>query len=63
MKIRLDRDACTVSAICVGIAPAVFEVGEDDRLRLLTEDVEPDVLDDVRDAVASCPNRALSIQT
>ena len=60
MKVKADFDLCESNAICVGIAPDVFEV-DDDYLQILTEDVTDDNRARIEQAVASCPKAALSI--
>ena len=36
MRVNVDRALCESNAICMSIAPEVFEVGEDDVLHILT---------------------------
>ena len=61
MKVKADFDLCESNAICVGIAPDVFEVDDDDYLQILQEDVTDENRARVEQAVASCPKAALSI--
>lgn len=61
MRIKVDYDECEANAVCVGIAPEVFEVDDDDNLWVLQEQPPPELHDRVRNAVASCPKRALSL--
>jgi ferredoxin len=58
----VDHEACGLNAICMGIAPEVFEVGEDDRLHVLVDALAPGQEADARDAAASCPNRAIAVR-
>jgi ferredoxin len=63
VKVKVDYDACEANAVCMGIAPEVFEVRDDDNLYLLIEgDVPADLEERVRQAVASCPKAALSVE-
>ena len=39
MKVKADFDLCESNAICVGIAPDVFEVDDDDYLQILDDEV------------------------
>ena len=32
MEITVDRDLCEANAVCCGLAPAVFELDDDDNL-------------------------------
>lgn len=62
MKLKADFDLCESNAICVGIAPDVFELDDDDYLVILTDEVTAENEARVRQAVASCPKAALSIE-
>jgi len=62
MKIVVDYDECEANAVCVGILPEVFEVDDDDNLHLHEEYPADDKLDKVREAVDSCPKRALALK-
>ncbi|MFG1796915.1 ferredoxin [Nocardia altamirensis] len=62
MKVSVDLDQCEANGICVGIAPDVFELDDEDQLHILEADVPDDRLADVEDAVAQCPKAALRLQ-
>ena len=62
MRIVVDYDECEANAVCVGILPEVFEVDDDERLQVHDEYPGADILDKVRQAVDSCPKRALSLK-
>ncbi|MBV7702261.1 ferredoxin [Nocardia nova] len=62
MKVSVDFDQCEANGICVGIAPDVFELDDEDQLHILTADVPEDWLSDVETAVAQCPKAALRLQ-
>ncbi|WP_040686317.1 ferredoxin [Nocardia vinacea] len=62
MKVTVDLDQCEANGICVGIAPDVFELDDDDVLHIVAADVPDDRLADVEDAVAQCPKAALKLQ-
>ena len=61
MKVNVDFDLCTSNAVCMGIAPEVFEVRDDGFLYILNEHPAPELEAKVREAVGSCPNGAISI--
>ena len=61
MKVKADFDLCEANALCVAVAPDVFELDDDDYLQLLTDEVTPDNEARIRPAVASCPRPARSI--
>jgi len=62
MKIHVDRDLCEANAVCMGQAPEVFRVEEDDTLTLLVEEVRDDLLPAVEEAVRLCPRQALRLE-
>jgi ferredoxin len=61
LKIVVDRDLCEANGVCVAHAPSVFDVGDDDTMRVLVEYPSPAQLDAVRAAVRTCPKAALSL--
>lgn len=63
MKVRVDEDRCEGQAVCVGLAPQVFELGDDDEVvQVRVEEVPEERQARVRKAVAKCPMAALSIE-
>ncbi|WP_205874741.1 ferredoxin [Mycobacterium camsae] len=61
MRIEVDWDLCESNAVCMGIAPDVFLLGDDDMLTVLQPEVTPENEELVRDAVRQCPRQAISI--
>ncbi|HLS75606.1 MAG TPA: ferredoxin [Nocardia sp.] len=61
MKVSVDLDQCEANGICVGFAPDVFELDDDDQLHILTEEVPAERRAEVEDAVAQCPKAALKL--
>jgi len=61
MRIDVDWDLCESNAVCMGILPDVFQVGEDDMLTVLNPEVTADNEALVREAVRQCPRQAISI--
>ncbi|MCE5290997.1 MAG: ferredoxin [Nocardiaceae bacterium] len=61
MKIRVDRDRCEGHAMCIALVPDIFDFGDDGKVRLLTEAVEGNQVDDAQLAVDSCPVQALRL--
>lgn len=62
MKIVVDWPECEANAICMGIAPEIFDVDDEDNLHVLIEEPGPELETKAREAVKMCPKRALSIQ-
>ncbi|MGV9711034.1 ferredoxin [Gordonia sp. NPDC003424] len=61
MKVIVDFAKCTGLGICESLAPELFEVNDDGELVLLKEDVDPDEVQSVEEAVAGCPTEALRL--
>ncbi|WP_129663339.1 ferredoxin [Phytoactinopolyspora endophytica] len=61
MEIKAQRGRCIGSGMCVHAAPGLFDHDEDGRVQLVTERDSPVDIDAVREAVALCPSRALSL--
>ena len=62
MRIVVDYDLCESNAVCMGIAPEVFEVRDDDNLYILQEHPDESLRGKVMEAVRMCPKQALSIE-
>ncbi|MFB0901676.1 MAG: ferredoxin [Acidimicrobiales bacterium] len=60
-KVVVDYDLCESNAICMQIAPDVFEVRDDDFLYLLTEAPDEDQRVKVQESVQRCPKQAIAI--
>jgi ferredoxin len=61
MKVVVDFDVCASNAVCMGIAPEVFEVRDDGFLYVLDENPPSALWDKVRQAAQNCPTGAISI--
>ncbi|MFC9972355.1 ferredoxin [Spirillospora sp. NPDC050679] len=61
MRVRVDPLVCEANAVCVGLAPDVFDLNDDDELEILLPEVPADQADKVRHAVRSCPKAALAL--
>ncbi len=60
-RVQVDRDRCVGSGVCESLAPEVFELDDGGVLQVHREEPGPDDLAAVRDAVQSCPARALAL--
>ena len=60
-KVVVDFDVCESNAVCMGIAPEVFEVRDDDFLYILNENPPDELRPEVEQAVRQCPKQAISI--
>jgi ferredoxin len=61
MRVVVDRDLCEGNAVCVKLAAEVFELGDDDQVRVLVERVDEPLRAKVEAAVRRCPRAALSL--
>jgi ferredoxin len=62
MKIVVDFDRCESNAVCMGIAPDIFEVRDDGFLYVLDENPPESRRAEMQEAVDMCPKAAISIQ-
>ncbi|WP_292991862.1 ferredoxin [Mycobacterium sp.] len=62
MRVLVDRDLCESNAVCVGIAPDVFELDDEDLVVAMIDGVPADREDAVREAVQLCPKVALTLR-
>ncbi len=60
-KVVVDYDLCESNAICMQIAPEVFEVRDDDFLYVLNETPGDDMRAKVEESVQRCPKQAIAI--
>jgi ferredoxin len=61
MRVAVDWGLCESNAVCEGIAPHVFSVGDDDLLTVLVEEVDAVDLPLIESAVLACPKQALRL--
>jgi len=60
MEVSVDRDLCELNEVCTALAPAVFEVDDDEEeLRIVQPKPPEEERERVSQAVASCPKNAL----
>ena len=62
MRVVVDFDLCESNALCMGLAPEVFEVRDDDLLYVLDENPPEEWREKVMAAVRTCPKNAISIE-
>ena len=62
MRIVVDFDLCESNAVCMDIAPDLFEVRDDDFLYVLNETPNESDRPRVEEAVRRCPKQAISIE-
>lgn len=61
-KVVVDYDLCESNAVCMAIAPQVFEVRDDDFLYVLDENPPEELRSKMEEAVRRCPKQAISLE-
>ncbi|MDQ1374667.1 MAG: ferredoxin [Actinomycetota bacterium] len=62
MRVVVDYDLCESNAVCMAVAPEVFEVRDDDNLYVLQEEPPEELRAKVEEAVRRCPKQAISLE-
>lgn len=62
MRVVVDFDLCESNAVCMGIAPEVFEVRDDDFLYVLQEEPDESLRAKVEESAARCPKQAIAVE-
>lgn len=60
MRVVVDLDRCEGNAFCVNIAPAVFELNDDEYAVVIADPVPVEQEALVEQAIAACPRAALA---
>ncbi len=59
MRVEVDHDRCEGNAVCVGIAPDLFDLDDDDYAVMKVDEIPADQIELAEQAVAECPRAAL----
>jgi ferredoxin len=59
MQVEVDRDRCEGNAVCVGIAPDLFDLDDEDYAVMKVDEIPSDQEDLAEQSVAECPRAAL----
>lgn len=62
MKVLVNFDKCDSNAVCMGIAPQVFEVRADNFLYIIDEQPPAELRSKIEEAVSRCPTGAITIE-
>ena len=62
MRIVVDSDRCTGQRMCESIAPDIFRVAGDGKVKIQVAVVPDGRLDEADGAVSCCPNQALELE-
>jgi ferredoxin len=61
MRVVVDMSQCESNGLCMGVAPDIFLLDDDDILTVLDATPEESERDRVLEAVRVCPKQAISI--
>ena len=72
-KVRIDRDECTMCAICWETCPDFFESNPDDNMSQVVEryriggdislgEASEDLIDDIRESAEECPVQIIHVE-
>jgi len=59
VRVIVDRDRCEGNAVCLGIAPDIFDLDDEDYAVVKTDPVPADQEELAEQAIAECPRAAL----
>jgi ferredoxin len=59
MRVEVDHDRCEGNAVCVGIAPDLFDLDDEDYAVVKSDPVPGDQLELAEQSIAECPRAAL----
>jgi ferredoxin len=62
MRVVVDFDVCQSNALCMSVAPEVFEVRDDGFLYILNETPVEALRAKVEEAVRICPTQAITLE-
>ncbi|MGI5852587.1 MAG: ferredoxin [Clostridiales bacterium] len=62
MKVFVDQDLCISCGLCISICEDVFSWNEDDKAEAIDDEIPEDLVEDVEEAVESCPTEAIKYQ-
>jgi ferredoxin len=57
----VDMNQCESNALCMGVAPDIFRLDDDDNLTVLDETPDESARERVLEAVRVCPKQAISV--
>lgn len=60
VRVIVDHDRCEGNAVCLGIAPDIFDLDEEDYAVVKTDPIPADQEALAEQAIAECPRAALT---
>lgn len=62
MRVLVDLDVCEGNAVCMGLAPTVFELQGDEKAHVMQAQPPEELLDKVEEACRACPTQAIRLE-
>jgi ferredoxin len=59
VRVEVDRDRCEGNAVCLGIAPDIFDLDDEDYAVVKTDPIPAGQEELAEQAIAECPRAAL----
>jgi ferredoxin len=59
MRVEVDRDRCEGNAVCLGIAPDLFDLDDEDYAVMKVDEIPTDQEQLAEQSVNECPRAAL----
>ena len=59
MRVKVDRDRCEGNAVCLGIAPDIFDLDDEDYAVVKIDPIPAEQEDLAEQSIAECPRAAL----
>jgi ferredoxin len=60
VRVKVDHDRCEGNAVCLGIAPDIFDIDDEDYAVVKTDPIPADQEDLAEQAIQECPRAALT---
>jgi ferredoxin len=61
MKIQVDTKRCQGTAMCLAVAPELFDILPNGIAEVLVDDIGPDLAATAEDAALACPAAAITV--
>jgi ferredoxin len=62
LKVFVDQELCISCGLCISICDEVFSWNEDDKAQAIDSDIPEEFVDEVNEAVESCPTDAIQYE-
>jgi ferredoxin len=62
VRVVVDTQACESNALCMGVAPEIFDVPNEGPVEVLNEHPSEDMRAEAEEAARVCPTQAITIE-